>query len=289
MESVFRGVESITISTGGANDQNNIYVVEGDNSRAIIDPGYEKTLGDNIERQINKLHKDKPIKYILITDWYEEHWSGAEAVRQITNGTILSSPDDSRRINNDSNSQLVTESLKDGEVIDLGGRKLQKLDTPGHTPGSSCYHLQNEGVLFSGDCILPNTSTAIDPAEGGDMKDYLDSLKRIQTYDINLILSFHGSPISSATARLGNLIKIREDRDQTILDILQIKPSSLAAIWDNIYGKRELTGYLLEASKKQIEAHIIKLENEKKVARLLKDQGSGEGYSPTYQLINNTE
>ena len=121
------------------------------------------------------------------------------------------------------------------------------------------------------------------------MKDYLDSLKRIQTYDINLILSFHGSPISSATERLGNLIKIREDRDQAILDILQIKPSSLAAIWDNIYGKRELTGYLLEASKKQIEAHIIKLETEKKVSRLLKDQGSGEGYSPTYQIINNTE
>ena len=120
------------------------------------------------------------------------------------------------------------------------------------------------------------------------MKDYLDSLRKIQMFKIDLILSFHGQPISLATERLENLIKIREDRDQQILDILQIKPTSLGEIWENIYGKRDLTGYLLEASKKQIEAHIIKLETEKEVRRLINNQGSGEDHSPTYQIINNT-
>ena len=288
MEKVFDGVESITINTGGANDQNNIYVIEGDDSRAIIDPGYEEPLANMIEDQIKELHNNKPIKYILITDWYEEHWSGAKAIQRITNGTIISSHHDSHRINIDSNSVLVTQNLKDTETLDLGGRKLQKIDTPGHTPGSSCYLLQNEGVLFSGDCILPNTSTAIDPTEKGDMNDYLASLKRIQTYKIDLILSFHGKPITSAAERIENLIKIREDRDQQILDILQINPSSLEGIWSTIYGKRDLTGYLLEASKKQIEAHIIKLETEKKVTRLIKDQGSAGDDSTTYQIINYT-
>ncbi len=287
MENIFRGVESITIRTGGANDQNNIYVIEGDNSRAIIDPGYKDDLAKTIESQINQLHKSKPIKYILITDWYEEHWSGAQSVQEITNGIIISSQHDHGKINNDSNGQLVTKILRGGETIDLGSRKLQTINTPGHTPGSSCYLLQNEGVLFSGDCILPNTSTAIDPTEGGDMKDYLDSLRRIQMLKVDLILSFHGHPISLATERLENLIKIREDRDQQILDILQIKPTSLGGIWENIYGKRDLTGYLLEASKKQIEAHIIKLETEKEVSRLINDQGSGEDHSPIYQIINN--
>jgi len=282
METVFDGVKCITTSTGGANDSNNLYIVEGDDYAAVIDPGYEAASAANIEDLIEQSHENKPIKYILLTDWYEEHWSGASSIKTITNGTIISSEYDSARINRDSKTELIDEHLVDGGIIDLGGRKLKKIDTPGHTPGSSCYLIQNEGILFSGDCILPNTSTAIDPDEGGDMSDYVESLRKIQASEVNRILSFHGKPIESPKKRLENLIKIREDRDTQILGMLSVNPGSVETIWESIYGERNLTGYLLEASKKQIEAHIIKLETEKKLNKLT------QGHLTTYQTISNS-
>ena len=217
-----------------------------------------------------------------MTDWYEEHWSGARSIKTITNGIIIASEHDSARINHDSETELIDEHLIDGGIIHLGGRNLQKIDTPGHTPGSSCYLIENEGILFSGDCILPNTSTAIDPDEGGNMSDYVESLRKIQASDVNRILSFHGKPIESPQKRLENLIKIRMDRDEQILDMLSSNPGSVEMIWESIYGERNLTGYLLDASKKQIEAHIIKLENEKKVNKIT------QNHLTTYQTISNS-
>jgi glyoxylase-like metal-dependent hydrolase (beta-lactamase superfamily II) len=41
--------------------------------------------------------------------------------------------------------------LKDGEIIDLGGRRLEVVFTPGHTPGSTTLVDRNAGYGFSGD------------------------------------------------------------------------------------------------------------------------------------------
>ena len=42
---------------------------------------------------------------------------------------------------------------KDGDVIDLGGRKLEVIHTPGHTPGSVCLLDIGNRVLYSGDTV----------------------------------------------------------------------------------------------------------------------------------------
>lgn len=44
-----------------------------------------------------------------------------------------------------------TKYLKDGQVIDLGGRKLEVVFTPGHTPGSTTFVDKEAGYGFSGD------------------------------------------------------------------------------------------------------------------------------------------
>jgi len=40
--------------------------------------------------------------------------------------------------------------LKDGEIIDLGGRNLEVVFTPGHTPGSTTFIDKKAGYGFSG-------------------------------------------------------------------------------------------------------------------------------------------
>jgi glyoxylase-like metal-dependent hydrolase (beta-lactamase superfamily II) len=41
----------------------------------------------------------------------------------------------------------------ENQVFDLGGRIVKVMDTPGHTPGSICLFVENEGLLFSGDSV----------------------------------------------------------------------------------------------------------------------------------------
>lgn len=45
--------------------------------------------------------------------------------------------------------------LKDGDSVQVGGIKIQAIDTPGHTMGHTCYLIDDE-VLFSGDCLAVN-------------------------------------------------------------------------------------------------------------------------------------
>jgi glyoxylase-like metal-dependent hydrolase (beta-lactamase superfamily II) len=51
----------------------------------------------------------------------------------------------------------VAEWLKPGDTIDLGGRKLAVLSTPGHTPTSVSLYDPAEHRLFTGDYIYPTT------------------------------------------------------------------------------------------------------------------------------------
>lgn len=44
-------------------------------------------------------------------------------------------------------------ALKDGAVFDLGGRKLEAIFLPGHTPGSCVFLDRDNRLLFSGDAI----------------------------------------------------------------------------------------------------------------------------------------
>jgi glyoxylase-like metal-dependent hydrolase (beta-lactamase superfamily II) len=41
--------------------------------------------------------------------------------------------------------------LKDGEIIDLGGRQMEVVFTPAHTPGSTSFIDKDAGYGFSGD------------------------------------------------------------------------------------------------------------------------------------------
>lgn len=43
--------------------------------------------------------------------------------------------------------------LKDGDVIDLGGRSVEVLHTPGHSPGHMCFWERDRGYLLTGDLV----------------------------------------------------------------------------------------------------------------------------------------
>lgn len=51
----------------------------------------------------------------------------------------------------------ITHPLRDGEVIDLGGKTLRVLHTPGHSADSICLYDEADRLLFTGDTFYPGT------------------------------------------------------------------------------------------------------------------------------------
>ena len=69
-----------------------------------------------------------------------------------------------------------TRLLADGDVIDLGGRRLEALHTPGHSPGHMCFFERETGYLFTGDLVYKDVLFAY--YHSTDPEAYLASMER---------------------------------------------------------------------------------------------------------------
>lgn len=67
--------------------------------------------------------------------------------------------------------------LDDGEVLDLGGRALRVLHTPGHSPDCVCLFDERRGLLFGGDTI--NTGPIYAHLNESDLDQFSQSAARL--------------------------------------------------------------------------------------------------------------
>ncbi|GIU83824.1 MAG: hydrolase [Acidimicrobiales bacterium] len=83
--------------------------------------------------------------------------------------------------------------LEDEEVVEVGRLRLRCIATPGHTPGSMCFLLEDHPVLFSGDTLFPGGPGAT-RFPGGDFDTIIRSIsERLFTLpDQTLVLPGHG-------------------------------------------------------------------------------------------------
>jgi glyoxylase-like metal-dependent hydrolase (beta-lactamase superfamily II) len=94
------------------------------------------------------------------------------------------------------------EVIEDDTVIEVGRLRLRTIHTPGHTPGSMCFLIEGQPVLFSGDTLFPggpgNTSY-----EGGDFPTIIQSVDR-KLFPLpadTLVLPGHGKPTTIGAER----------------------------------------------------------------------------------------
>ncbi|WP_425803036.1 MBL fold metallo-hydrolase [Desulfitobacterium sp. Sab5] len=72
------------------------------------------------------------------------------------------------------------EMVSDNDITNLGPTKVQAILTPGHTPGSTCY-LINNSMLFTGDNLRLNNGKAqpFSALQNMDTKTQKESLKKL--------------------------------------------------------------------------------------------------------------
>ena len=87
----------------------------------------------------------------------------------------------------------------DGDRIDLGGRTLEVLSTPGHTPDAVCLFDRAHGLLFTGDTYYPARIWLFRPET--DLAAYDKSIRRLAALSpqVKVVLGAHNVPVASPT------------------------------------------------------------------------------------------
>lgn len=90
----------------------------------------------------------------------------------------------------------ITSYLHDGDHIDLGGRTLEVIATPGHTPDAISLLDRANRLLFTGDTYYPATIWLYRPET--DLAAYAASIRRISalTPEVKMVLGAHNFPVS---------------------------------------------------------------------------------------------
>lgn len=100
-------------------------------------------------------------------------------------------------------------SLADGERVDLGGRVLTVLRTPGHSPDSICLLDADNGLLFTGDTFYPAPLYAHLP--GADPAAYRRSAARLASLADTVSTLYPGHNETGLPAR--HLVALRDAFD----------------------------------------------------------------------------
>jgi glyoxylase-like metal-dependent hydrolase (beta-lactamase superfamily II) len=104
----------------------------------------------------------------------------------------------------------VTAYMHDGDHIDLGGRTLEVMATPGHTPDAISLFDRANGLLFTGDSYYPAPIWLYRPET--DLKAYEASIRRLAALapQVKTVLGAHNIPVAPPTV-LARLVAAFED------------------------------------------------------------------------------
>ena len=121
--------------------------------------------------------------------------------------------------------------LDNGDSIPFKSMIWKTIHCPGHSPGLICFHWPEKKILFTGDHLLkeitPNPILNVPgyrpPFRYPSLKDYLNSLEKIERMDISLLLPGHGEEIHDVKALIQKIFTHHKGRMDRVLFSLSKK------------------------------------------------------------------
>lgn len=201
----------------------NVYLVYDQRDWVLIDIGYEETV-DEIVEMIRQL--DFPLsncRTIVATHADVDHIQGLAKLKGLLKTTVTAHPlaveplasgnreitfaeIAAQGIHLDMPPVQIERQVNDGDIIEVGKLKLEVWHTPGHTDSQLSFRLGN--LLLSGDNIYRDGCVgAIDAHHGSDIGDFIKSLQRIRSSDVEWLLPSHGPVFRNDPALLDSTIE----------------------------------------------------------------------------------
>ena len=172
-------IRSVTVSEC----YTNCYICMNKNTKEgfIVDPG-----DDELKISVNVSRLEMIPKAILLTHGHFDHIGAVNKLKERYNIPVIVGAKE-EKVLTDSRMNLSSmfgepvkvngdKFLEDGETFQVAGFDIQYVLTPGHTPGSGCFYIEEEQVLFSGDTLFQASRGRTD-FPGGSESDIIKSIK----------------------------------------------------------------------------------------------------------------
>jgi glyoxylase-like metal-dependent hydrolase (beta-lactamase superfamily II) len=150
------------------------------------------------------------IRHILLTHGHPDHVNALEPLLEATDARVYIHKDEVEYMREAARSfGMSTEfmnrrsgnfqEVSDGHSISVGGLRIQCLHTPGHSPGSQCFLVEN--CLFSGDTLFVDACGRVDLPGGEPEKMWWSLNQKLRGLDDNITVypghDYGGSPKST--------------------------------------------------------------------------------------------
>jgi glyoxylase-like metal-dependent hydrolase (beta-lactamase superfamily II) len=164
--------------------------------------------------------------------------------------------------------------LRDGDEITVGERRLEVIWTPGHAPGHSVIYLRKERVMIVGDHLLPKITPHVGVYPSGPenpLRDFLDSQRKVQKFDVELVLPAHGAVYHDHRHRANQLIEHHRYRESEILDLVKREPCTAFEVSEQVFGDEERPVFHVMAATFETLAHLEYARSEGRARRLTRN------------------
>lgn len=205
-ESAFQQITPEIFQIGGAGftvpEDAAVYAIFIDGHAALVDAGCGGSAAKILKNA--KVCGIKPgrIEWLLLTHCHFDHVGGAVAIGERTHCRIVAHALDAPFLERGDN--VVTAASwyggqaprisvdialsGDRETLEIGGRPLEAIHIPGHSPGSLAYLIHSDGkrVLFAQDVHGP-----LAPSLLSNEADYQRSLRRLRELEADVLCEGH--------------------------------------------------------------------------------------------------
>ncbi|MBL4618217.1 MAG: MBL fold metallo-hydrolase [Robiginitomaculum sp.] len=244
----------------------NVYLI-GNDDLVVVDPGPDNDLHFDI---LCKAIGNRKLTAVFVTHHHMDHSPMARRLaahfgcKTYGFGAIKAeNPQQNKLEAGDDIGFEPDVKMQDGEVWQGDGWQITCVHTPGHTSNHLCYAVQPDNGLICGDHVLGWSTSVIIPPDG-KMQDYLHSLRKVRDLEFNELWPGHGAVIPQPKQFLNAYIQHRQQRDQQILEQLQLGQRQIKQIVPVIY--QGLDKKLYPAASISVLSHLIRLLEQKEVS-----------------------
>ena len=237
----------------------------GENEVAVIDPGPD--LPEHVDALIDAIGGRRLVA-IMCTHTHRDHSPATRPLAKRTGAPIVgcaplaleaAGPRADEAFDSDYKPDRV---LADGETIEVDGRELIAVATPGHTSNHLCFALGD--ALLTGDHVMGWSTTVVFPPDG-DMGAYMASLDKLRQRKDRIYYPAHGPAVTNPQQYVRHLAGHRLQREKQILRLVGDQPREVPDIVANAYPG--LDPRLVTAAGGSVLAHLLDLERRGLVVR----------------------
>jgi len=218
---------------------NNTYLLPG-RVPTLIDAGVGNP--EHIEAIARELD-GRPLALVLITHGHSDHVGGVPAIVARWSDVRI------RQFGGGGH------PISDDEAIEAGDAAVTAVYTPGHSPDHCCF--LDGGDLFCGDLVRSGGTIVIPARRGGDLSQYLASLRRVRALGPTRLLPGHGPIIDDPAKAIDEYLRHRAVREAQIVRALAEGHDTPERIASVLY--QGLPPALVPAAVESVLAHLIKL------------------------------